>query len=606
MPDHPLKIYISHASEDQTTADTLFQRLGDNGFEPWLCEISVRGSSKWREEMDKALQSADVFLFCVSQHSTSRYGQFVGEIERALELHRTSDDQSPAILPLRLDSSAIPASLVMFMAVDYFSSGGYARLLDALHNLVIKTSRYVISIHGIKTRGKWQKDIVPLLGQAGFVTVPLDYGYFLALQLLFSPSRSKKIQWFRDEYTRQCNRLRATCPSIIAHSLGSYIVAGAIAKYPEIKFDRIIFCGAIVARSYPWQTCIQSGNARAVLNQYGGNDFWARVVEWVVPDAGQSGLRGFDNPSPALTQQYRPQFGHSDYFYDLNYRDTWIPFLQGSVIKEEVSSGPIISNWRYLLTRVVVLMLLIACGGAIGRHYWPGFSGEGEPVKKHDYTNYVEILPGEFMMGCSEGDIECKPNELPPHRVIMTKRFWMMRTEVTVGEFKRFVYSTDGRQMPMEPPFNRGWQDDRMAMVRVSWSTARAYCGWAGGRLPTEAEWEYAARAGNKSARYGNPDGVAWYADNSQAPNDVGLKPANQFQLYDTLGNVWEWVNDRYDENYYRLSPLHDPPGAAFGDRHIARGGSWREDASEIRVSRRHDYAFPAKDDKIGFRCARD
>jgi formylglycine-generating enzyme required for sulfatase activity len=604
VPDRPLKIYISHASEDQAAADNLFRRLGDDGFEPWLCEISVRASSNWREEMDKALQSADVFLFCVSGSSTSRYGQFAGEVERALELRTKNDDQSPAILPLRLDSSVIPVALGMFMAVDYFSLGGYERLLDALHNLVLKTSRYVFSIHGIRTRGRWQKDVVPLLGRAGFVSVPLDYGKFPALKLLFGPSRNKKVEWFRDEYTRQCNRVGATCPSMIAHSLGSYILAGAIAKYSDIKFDRIILCGAIVARSYPWRVYIQSGNVRAVLNQYGGNDFWARVVEWVIQDAGQSGLRGFDVPSPGLTQQYRPQFGHSDYFYDGNYRHTWIPFLQGSAIAPEEHPGPIIPNWRYMTTRLILLLLLIASSGAVA-HFWIVRDPEVPSTKKPDYTNYVEILPGEFMMGCSEGDQECRPNEKPPHPIKLTRRFWMMRTEVTVGEFKKFVYSTDGQKMPRRyPSFNEAWNDDQMPIVQVRWYAAKDYCESMGGRLPTEAEWEYAARAGTNGARYGDPERIAWYGQD--APDHVAQRPANAFQLYDMLGNVWEWVNDRFDQGYYRLSPVIDPPGAADGDRHIARGGSWREGVSQIRVSRRADYLRSTQDDKIGFRCAKD
>src|SRR6516165_3859590 len=88
--------------------------------------------------------------------------------------------------------------------------------------------KVVFSVHGIKTRGKWQKDVTPLLNQAGFTVVPLDYGYFLALQLLIPSAREKKVDWFREEYIRQCNRLQCSRPSIAAHSLGSYLVAQAL------------------------------------------------------------------------------------------------------------------------------------------------------------------------------------------------------------------------------------------------------------------------------------------------------------------------------------------------------------------------------------------
>ena len=111
---------------------------------------------------------------------------------------------------------------------------------------------------------------------------------------------------------------------------------------------------------------------------------------------------------------------------------------------------------------------------------------------------------GTFMMGCSPGDSECDAGERPAHQVTITKGFWMGQTDVTVAAYKRFAAAT-GKQMPAEPnysgrPLNPGWSDDAMPIVDVTWYEAQAYCGWAGGRLPTEAEWEYAARAGSTAS----------------------------------------------------------------------------------------------------------
>jgi formylglycine-generating enzyme required for sulfatase activity len=208
-----------------------------------------------------------------------------------------------------------------------------------------------------------------------------------------------------------------------------------------------------------------------------------------------------------------------------------------------------------------------------------------------DGLRYVWIPPGSFQMGCSPGDTECGDNDKPPHQVTITKGFWLGQTEVTVGAYKRFAGAT-GRQMPAEPvflrerPLNPGWGDEAMPIVDVTWDDAQAYCSWAGGRLPTEAEWEYAARAGSTEARYGSLDEVAWYSANSgDHPHPVGEKRANGFGLFDMLGNVWEWVNDWYGENYYQNSPSQDPSGPTSGTPRVLRGGSWVSNPSLVRAS---------------------
>jgi len=199
---------------------------------------------------------------------------------------------------------------------------------------------------------------------------------------------------------------------------------------------------------------------------------------------------------------------------------------------------------------------------------------------------------------------------------------------VTVGAYKRFAAAT-GRQMPEAPDFNSRWANEEMPIVNVTWYDAHDYCTWAGGRLPTEAEWEYAARAGNNAARYGDLDEVAWYAENSgrerldsygiwkedkanfrkrlsengNGAHEVGRKRPNRFELYDTLGNVWEWVNDWYSETYYHRSPPQDPPGPTRQRLRVLRGGSWLDFPGLVRVPVRNMYAPASKYSNVGFRC---
>jgi formylglycine-generating enzyme required for sulfatase activity/biopolymer transport protein ExbD len=229
-------------------------------------------------------------------------------------------------------------------------------------------------------------------------------------------------------------------------------------------------------------------------------------------------------------------------------------------------------------------------------------------VNPKDGLKYQWVPAGTFIMGCSPGDNECNESENPPHEVTISNGFWLGQTEVTVGAYKRFVAAT-GRLMPPPPDFNKGWADDNMPIVFVHWREAQAYCKWAGGRLPTEAEWEYAARGGNKAGRYGKLDEIAWDVDNcgrasGGGTHDVGQKQANGYGLYDMLGNALEWVNDWYDPVYYKHTPSQDPLGPMNGKERVLRGGSWLNDPRDVRVSNRFKYDPAYRNSNFGFRCA--
>ncbi|MFZ0963791.1 MAG: SUMF1/EgtB/PvdO family nonheme iron enzyme [Terriglobia bacterium] len=226
-----------------------------------------------------------------------------------------------------------------------------------------------------------------------------------------------------------------------------------------------------------------------------------------------------------------------------------------------------------------------------------------------DGLKYVWIPPGTFQMGCSPGDSECFDNEKPSHPVRITKGFWIGQTEVTVGAYKRFASQT-GRRMPHPLGYDskyKGWANDAMPMGEVQLNDARSYCQWAGGRVPTEAEWEYAARGGSPEARYGVLDEVAWYSKstwkNTTAATGVAQKRANGFGLFDMLGNVEEWVSDWYGPYYYQNSPATDPQGPAGGKDRVLRGGSAYVDSRAARVSYRNRCPQLIYDDATGCRC---
>ncbi len=227
-------------------------------------------------------------------------------------------------------------------------------------------------------------------------------------------------------------------------------------------------------------------------------------------------------------------------------------------------------------------------------------------VNPHDGLPYVWIPAGNFHMGCSPGDFEFREDEKPRHEVIITKGFWLGQTSVTVEAYKRFAKAA-GIEMPNPPAFNPGWSHGRLPIVNVGWKGAHAYCAWAGGRLPTEAEWEYAARGGSSEPRYAPIDAIAWYKSNSGwKAHPVGEKLPNAFGLFDMLGNVWEWVHDWYDEGYGKDMHVIDPRGPASGEFRVLRGGSWGGAARYIRASSRNGVLPGDWGHGVGFRCALD
>jgi pimeloyl-ACP methyl ester carboxylesterase len=227
---------------------------------------------------------------------------------------------------------------------------------DERATVVIAPRPWVISVHGIRTRGEWQKTLNPALNEADLNHVPLDYGFWRAVKLVAPWLRKRQVEWFRDEYERIRTRHQAGRPSVVAHSFGTYIVTKAIELY-NLEIDRLILCGSIVRTDYPWREVADRGLARAVLNDIGRRDLVVTLAPWIIPDAGPSGNRGFTNPPPALVQQVvHTDFGHSDVFYARNYETRWIPFLRGGTPAEVVAAPERRFPWRSWLLAGLVLL----------------------------------------------------------------------------------------------------------------------------------------------------------------------------------------------------------------------------------------------------------
>ena len=239
-----------------------------------------------------------------------------------------------------------------------------------------------------------------------------------------------------------------------------------------------------------------------------------------------------------------------------------------------------------------------ASGGPAVPSPAPAVAPSGVSVKTNprDSQAYVWVPPGRFMMGCSAGDPSCEDDEKPAHPVDISRGFWLARTEVTAAQYRKRT----------APGSDREERDEALPAAAVTWAAAKAYCAGVGGRLPAEAEWEYAARAGTATRYYDSLPAIAWFADTSdERPRPVGTKAPNAFGLHDMLGNVSEWVRDRYYNAYddgSDHSTVEEP--LAGNASAVARGGSWLSDTRGVRVSRRLEMPPDAEEPHIGFRCA--
>ena len=222
-------------------------------------------------------------------------------------------------------------------------------------------------------------------------------------------------------------------------------------------------------------------------------------------------------------------------------------------------------------------------------------------VNAIDGATYVFVPAGEFSMGSASGNAD----ERPVHPVRLDS-YWIMQTEVTNDEYRRCVEAG-----ACNAPRSEHWNDPAFAtypVVGVAWDDANRYAAWAGGRLPTEAEWEKAAR-GTNGGTYpwgdGIPDGTLLNFEKPKgAPQPVGSYPAGAsiYGVQDMAGNVEEWVADWYQPDYYSLSPAENPLGPESGLLRGLRGGSFKVDRNAVRSTYRSGYPPDARLESVGFR----
>ena len=227
----------------------------------------------------------------------------------------------------------------------------------------------------------------------------------------------------------------------------------------------------------------------------------------------------------------------------------------------------------------------------------------------------VTVPAGEFQMGDGSGE----QDERPLHAVRISS-FRINKFEVTAAQYDSCVragvcspaHYDDGKCLIwngtrfQNVTVPQAFRRPDYPVVCVTWHQARAYCRWKKMKLPSEAQWEYAARAGTRNVySWGDsgPSPQRCVMPEKRCPDEAGSHAPNGWGLFDMTGNVWEWTNDYYDQQYYSFSDSQDPPGPDVGLYRVIRGGGWYSGPAQLRIANRHWFSPDYAEASIGFRC---
>ncbi|MGB0909905.1 MAG: formylglycine-generating enzyme family protein [Nitrospirales bacterium] len=274
------------------------------------------------------------------------------------------------------------------------------------------------------------------------------------------------------------------------------------------------------------------------------------------------------------------------------------------------------SQCHLAISGMLALFLLVG-----GQHF--GHAADPQEIIGKDKAPMVFVPEGIFPMGVPSAARDGGVDERPTHDVFLDA-FYIDKYELTNGRYLQFVIET-GHRTPHHPtdPTKGIWQGNIMPesiidlpVINVDWFDAEAYCTWAGKRLPTEAEWEKAAKGPNEwrfpwgdmepTDKHLNYNQVTWRGEATLVPVGIYEAGKSPYGAYDMAGNVWEWVADWYDSQYYSKSPERNPKGPQTGGYKVLRSSGWQGETPQARIFTRIMSKPLDRNHSTGFRCAKD
>jgi formylglycine-generating enzyme required for sulfatase activity len=589
----PLRVFLCHASQDKPTVWKLHRYLVQYGIKPWLDREDLLPGEDWEVEIPRALFASDVILVCLSKNSVNKEGFVQKEITFALDKAMEKPEGTIFIIPVKLEECEIPKRLTRYQWVDLSRPDGRRRLLMGMNKRVNELGDEVQQIIFDDTRQKKRafkradsdqtnRDAVEKAELEAKEKLEREAAAKAELERLEREAKEKTEREAAEKTAREkaereeaekAARKSSTAPEtkkpeehIVSATLTEEIKEEPKKEIPAKPFTKLLDPSALSSQ----------GEKQNVRKSVPNNNFRFLGIGSII-----------------LLVLIFGGFGLNYLIKNLPVAVATAPFTNDtSAIELSTSTNvPFTSSPQATETPIPVTTL-----------------GIGATMIGEKSETLVYVPAGEFTMGDGASDA-------PIHKVYLDA-FWIDQTEVTNKQYKACV---DAKTC--DPPFSAGSythpnyygdpEFDDYPVIYVNWDKSSRYCEvWTGGDLPTEAQWEKAAR-GRDARTY--PWGEGIDCDRANYYSCVGdtlpvknyPSGTSPYGAYDMAGNVWEWVNDWYNESSYQILPSSNPLGPNSGQYRVLRGGSWSGGGYGSPSAFRHKDNPANSGSVIGFRCAR-
>jgi formylglycine-generating enzyme required for sulfatase activity len=598
----PLKVFLCHASADKPAVRRLYRYLRERKMDPWLDAEKLLPGQNWQVEIPKALLSSDVIVICLSKNSVDKEGYVQKEIKFALDKALEMPEGRIFLIPARLEECDLPHSLSAYHYVNLFEDDGYKRLLRSLRVRAEQIGAAKVSVN--------QDTIPPDVEKTAREKAERETAEKAARD------KTEREKAEREKAEREA--AEKTAREKVEH-LGLAIAMSEITeREAKEKLAR-----EKEEREAAEKTAREKAEREA---------FEKARRENLEPPVGQIATSRFSDLSRTPTQKKEQE---KKPVRKLNFRKIgiigfilialffwgWgIKYLLNRPVAEPTPTTSIFATPSG--TDSMSLLEQFATGTARARTaaaptitftsvpptFIPTPSIGSTMLSEKDGMTLVFVPAGGFVMGSDNGSSD----EQPIHTVSLDS-YWIDKTEVTNKMYALCVQAGVCQPPSSTSSYTRkdyygNFEFDDYPVIYVDWNKAKTYCEWAGRRLPTEAEWEKAARGTDaRTYPWGNDapsNNLLNYNSNTGDTTEVGKYPAGAsiYGALDMAGNVWEWVSSLYQSYPYSASDGREDLNAS-GSR-VFRGGSWSYYGSYVRSALRYRYDPSFILSGVGFRCA--